>query len=366
MKSKHLFLIALCLLALFTACQQEELKEVSPQVGTPLPELNVEMPQLKAPTIVRMSEEEMQAWESQVGEARDVHAHVREAKKAHSSNARQSGEGSYENPNNNPCDIDEESLRILFIGNSHTANYGIDLPRLFEDFAVHNGQDISSVQTAAVNGFTLAQHLNYGPTLSKVNQGDWDYVILQENSWILTTNHPQFANSVNSFVNLIDNNSPDAKVLLYQIAPPYDHNGSTYNNLYNDWNILFPTVANNYSHVYVVNAARAYEAAYNGMFGYVANNPDWLRYDSQFDFHPASTGGFLVAATFYAAIFRGKPCIPTNMYFYLGYGNFGYDPVVNNVDEFHIMVQIGFLAELTIHDRRGKCISYPVGVYPCP
>jgi hypothetical protein len=63
------------------------------------------------------------------------------------------------NPTNNPCDHDEKNLRILFIGNSFTANYSTDIPQMFLDLATHNGQSISTVASRAALGFTLANHL---------------------------------------------------------------------------------------------------------------------------------------------------------------------------------------------------------------
>ena len=326
MKIKHFFLLFSFLLLILTACQENEMEEVNQDV-------------LKHAELVDIPE----------GERGDV----REP-----------------NPDNNPCDVDETDLRILFIGNSHTDNYTVDLAQLFEDLAVHNMQDVDLVDVAAVNGFTLANHLSYAPTMNKVNQGNWDYVILQENSGYLSQgNYAGFGASVNSFVNILANGSPDVKIVLYQVVPPWHHNSTTYSNLFTTWNSVFANIANNYSHMYVCNIGRAFTNAYNGNFGYNVNNPDYLRYDATFSFHYANAGSFLTAVAFYAAIFNNKPCLPTSMYFYQGPG-FGYSPVASYVDQYHKLAQIGYMVgRYSVHPSFGvghKCnFSYPTGGYPC-
>ena len=213
---------------------------------------------------------------------------------------------------------------------------------------------------------TLANHLNYGPTLNLVNQGNWDYVILQENSGYLANGGTSgFTASVNSFVNLIDNNSPDARILLYQVVPPTADNTSNYTNLQNNWNTLFSNIANNYSQVSVCNIGQAFTNAYNGQFGYIPLSPDQLRYGFSYGYHFYNSGGFLAAVTFYANIFNNKPCIPGAMTFIQGTAS-----VTGNVPQFDRLAQIGYMvgryATHAIANTPEECrFSYGVGQYPC-
>jgi hypothetical protein len=321
MKIRFSLFLPLLLVLLFSACQQENIQEIQSEV---LPE-SIQGPALKE-------------------------------------------KGG--NPDNNPCDVDEDNLRILFIGNSFTNNYSTDLPQLFQELAFFNYQDISQISESAENGFTLADHFTYGLTVNLVNQGNWDYVILQENSGYLANGGSGgFANSVNNFVNLIGNNSSNAKILLFQVVPPVAHTNANYNALQNSWNTLFANVASNHSNVYVCNVGQAFTNAYNGAAGYNVVSPDELRLGASGGYHFWNSGGFLAAVTFYAAIFRNKPCIPNGMTFVNNTGNQISIPVATAVPQYHSLAQIGYLeGQYAVHSITvaPTCrFSYGRGDYPC-
>jgi len=321
MKTKY-FLISIFLsFTFFTACQQEELGEISQDVK----QNSIEVDQLKE---------------------------------------------SPSNPNNNPCDVDELNLRILFIGNSFTANFTTDIPIMFEELAIENGQSISTIAKSAQLGLTLANHLSNSTTLNLVNQGNWDYVILQENSGYLANgNTTGFTNSVNSFVNLIDNNSPEARILLFQVVPPVGHTSIQYTILHNQWNTLFDNVANSHSNVYVANIGQVFTNAYTGSFafGYSVTSPDELRFPQSGGYHFFNSGGFLAAVTFYSVIFANKPCLPDNMTFFLPPGQLGIAQVSVAVPQFDAVAQIGYqVGRYAVHMANKRCrFSYGKGDYPC-
>ena len=273
------------------------------------------------------------------------------------------------NPNNNPCDLDQMNLRVLFIGNSFTANFSTDIPQMFKELAQFNNQSISVVATSAANGFTLQNHLAYTPTLNLVNQGNWDYVILQENSGFLANGGGAgFTNSVNSFVTLINNSSSSAKIILFQVVPPVVYSQPAYNTLQSSWNTLFSNVAANYNNVFVCNIGQAFTDAYSGAWGHVPanpesfSNPNSLRLPNN-GFHFHNAGGFLSAVSIYAMIFRNKPCIPPTMTFINGPGS-----VATFVPQFDILTHIGYFNSwMAIHGEVPlECqFIWGIGVYPC-
>ncbi|MCK5846440.1 MAG: PKD domain-containing protein, partial [Bacteroidales bacterium] len=69
--------------------------------------------------------------------------------------------------------------RVLFIGNSLTGSN--NLPNQFNLLAQSTGKLIY-VEDATAGGATLQNHLNNSSTISKIQQGNWDYVVLQEQS----------------------------------------------------------------------------------------------------------------------------------------------------------------------------------------
>lgn len=72
-------------------------------------------------------------------------------------------------------------FRVLFIGNSYT--YANDLPNLIATLA-HAAEDRPAFvyDTQLVGGATLQEHWNQGIALTKIRQGNWDFVVLQEQS----------------------------------------------------------------------------------------------------------------------------------------------------------------------------------------
>lgn len=70
---------------------------------------------------------------------------------------------------------DSDEIRVLFIGNSHSA----PIPRLLTKlFRKQQPQTKTRIQTARSFGF-LADHASVPATLELINSGDWDFVVLQ-------------------------------------------------------------------------------------------------------------------------------------------------------------------------------------------
>ncbi len=78
-----------------------------------------------------------------------------------------------------PSRAQDDTTRILFIGNSHT--YMNDVPRLVANLAASGGHPVTTAMSAP-GGYTLLQHTTYQPSLDLIAQGGWDYVSLQEQS----------------------------------------------------------------------------------------------------------------------------------------------------------------------------------------
>jgi len=77
------------------------------------------------------------------------------------------------------CCYSQEAKRVLFLGNSYT--YYNDLPQLVEDVALSAG-DIIVKDIHTPGGYTLELHSVNTGTHIKIKSGDWDFVVLQEQS----------------------------------------------------------------------------------------------------------------------------------------------------------------------------------------
>jgi len=79
-----------------------------------------------------------------------------------------------------------DSLRVLFIGNSHT--YVNDLPGLFRGLSEAGGRPVLT-DASTFGGYSLEDHTGNQTTLDKIAQDSWDYVALQEQSVIPTIHY---------------------------------------------------------------------------------------------------------------------------------------------------------------------------------
>jgi hypothetical protein len=80
----------------------------------------------------------------------------------------------------------DDSLRVLFIGNSHT--YVNDLPGLFLGLSKAGGKTVRT-DASTFGGYSLEDHTHTQTTLDKIAQNSWSFVVLQEQSVIPTIHY---------------------------------------------------------------------------------------------------------------------------------------------------------------------------------
>ncbi len=75
----------------------------------------------------------------------------------------------------------ENEKRVLFIGNSYI--YFNDMPKVLKKLSMSAGSTVKIETEEVTNGgFTLEKHWKSGKALKAIKNGNWDYVILQEQS----------------------------------------------------------------------------------------------------------------------------------------------------------------------------------------
>lgn len=109
-----------------------------------------------------------------------------------------------------------QSARILFIGNSYT---GVnDLPETTRQLALSLGEALV-VASSAPGGYTFQQHSTSPATLGLIDQGNWDFVVLQEQSQLPSFPPSQVASDCLPYAaDLVDSiraHSPCAEPVFY-------------------------------------------------------------------------------------------------------------------------------------------------------
>jgi hypothetical protein len=201
---------------------------------------------------------------------------------------------------------DSEPLNILFLGNSFT-NQG-SIPDVVEAVASSVGWASPNVINGAVNGQSLSYHRSSSSSLGLVDQGNWDYVVLQEYSTGPTDSagNPQgFKEDVAWFYDRIKQSSPDATIVLYETwARHPDH--SIYPDTFDDFSDMqsqlrfhYNDAADNYvpsnSDIVVARAGDAWEQHLN------EDNP--LRLHASDDYHANTFGQYLSGLMIYSSIY---------------------------------------------------------------
>ncbi|MBR5253505.1 MAG: T9SS type A sorting domain-containing protein [Bacteroidales bacterium] len=194
----------------------------------------------------------------------------------------------------------QEIKKVLFIGNSYT--HVNDLPTLVRNLSLSMGEEISceSITPGGARFMTHAQNSN---VISKLQEGNWDFVVLQGQSQEVAFPDGQFFDEVYPYARELDSLAkvfnPDVKVLFYmtwgyrygdqvncQYYPPF----CTYESMSLRLKTNYCLMANDFSSwVSPVGAAWSYS---------IANKPELVLHSSD-NSHPSIQGSYLAACCFY-------------------------------------------------------------------
>jgi PKD repeat protein len=109
----------------------------------------------------------------------------------------------------------QDTLSVLFIGNSYTS-YN-NLPLLVKNLSTSAGKTLN-IDSNMPGGYLMSSHAADGTTLSKISMGNWDYVILQEQSQIPTIDYYRYNDMYPAMIDLkalIKLYNPCAKIITY-------------------------------------------------------------------------------------------------------------------------------------------------------
>jgi PKD repeat protein len=109
----------------------------------------------------------------------------------------------------------QDTLSVLFLGNSYTS--ANNLPQLVKNLTNSAGKTLL-VDANIPGGFTISGHLNDATSLNKIRQGNWDYIVIQEQSQIPSIDFYRYNDMCPSLMQLkdtIDHYSPCAKIITY-------------------------------------------------------------------------------------------------------------------------------------------------------
>lgn len=192
--------------------------------------------------------------------------------------------------NHNP----DDQIKILFIGNSYT--FYNDLPRIFSELMASDGYNVVVGQETQ-GGWSLSNHYNSSGTTANIKFGNWDYVVLQEQSVVNNPATSMFP-AVRSIDELIRRNGGDTILFM-----TWGRRDGLPNSGHPDFASMQSQIEQNYMDIgkelglTVAPVGKAWELAYK----FDSNLPLWHEDGS----HPSPSGTYLAACVFYT-ILSGK------------------------------------------------------------
>ena len=197
-----------------------------------------------------------------------------------------------------------QTSKVLFIGNSYT--YVNNLPELISSMMSSAGENMD-YQMSASGGCTFQQHCTVSS--SYIQQGSWDYVVLQEQSQLPSFPETQFMLEsypyAASLCSMIRDYSPDVKIVFYmtwgrkngdQQNCPYYPPVCTYQGMDSLLNLRYMMMAEDNN---------AWVSPVGAVWHYIRDfYPDFELYQAD-ESHPSYLGSYAAACCFYT-MFTGR------------------------------------------------------------
>ncbi len=202
----------------------------------------------------------------------------------------------------------QQTKHVLFLGNSYT---GVNnLPQMVANLALSLG-DTLIFDSNTPGGYTFQGHSTNATSQSKIAQGGWDYVVLQEQSQLPSFPYSQFATASLPYAITLAQQIRAAdsctKPLFYMTWGR--KNGDQSNCASNPIVCTYAGMQHELRARYLLMAdtTNAEVAPVGAVWRDVrANNPNIELYQTD-ESHPSLEGSYLAACTFYASIFHKSP-----------------------------------------------------------
>ena len=202
----------------------------------------------------------------------------------------------------------QELKRALFLGNSYTA-YN-NLPQLTADVALSAG-DTLVVASSNPGGYTFENHLNNAISMNLVTQGDWDFVVLQQQSQMPAFPITQVETETFPFATQLNDSilahSPCAETVFYMT---WGRENGDQQNCANwppvcTYEGMDDLLRERYMMMAEMNEGIV--SPVSVVWRYLRENHPEIELFASDGSHPSPTGSYAAAVCFYTAFFRKSP-----------------------------------------------------------
>jgi hypothetical protein len=195
-------------------------------------------------------------------------------------------------------------VNVLFIGNSFTLMNS--MPVMVQKLATSKNINANVVMSAKGN-HTFKMHSERADMYTDIKKATWDYVVLQGFSRELSYGNEHIDTAVipyfQKIVDTLRQNNPCVKILLY-MTWGYE-NGYSYMNEIGTYEEMSASIESGYRYL-----AEKYDFPIvpvgNVWMQVRKQHPDYGLYQPD-EFHPTKIGSYIVASSFFSAIFQTSP-----------------------------------------------------------
>ncbi len=202
--------------------------------------------------------------------------------------------------------------RALFLGNSYT--YANNLPQMVADAAISTG-DTLLFDSNTPGSYTLKMHSTNAASLAKIAAGNWDYVVLQEQSQLPSLPDENVAVEVFPYARLLDslintqNFSPETAFYMTwgrkngdaTICPQWPP-VCTYEGMDSLLNLRYRMMAD---------SNNAIVSPVGAVWKFIRESFPQIELYQADGSHPSVAGSYAAACSFYTAFFRKDPTFIT-------------------------------------------------------
>jgi hypothetical protein len=209
----------------------------------------------------------------------------------------------------------QNSKNVLFLGNSYT--YYNNLPQMLTDLARSTG-DTMTFDSNTPGGYTFQGHSTNTTSLAKIAAGNWDFVVLQEQSQLPSFPDNQVETSVFPYARILDSlinlNNNCAETVFYMTW------GRKFGDASNCANFApLCTYEGMDSMLYLrymmmADSNDAIVSPVGAVWRSLRQNYPLIDLYQSDNSHPSLAGSYAAACSFYATIFRKDPTLITNNY----------------------------------------------------
>lgn len=205
-----------------------------------------------------------------------------------------------------------EEKKVLFLGNSYTSFN--NLPNMIANMASSVGDNLNwDAETSG--GYYLSDHLNAATAVNKIESGDWDYVVLQDQSQVMslpTYQLPFTFNIVAELDSLINHYNPCTETMFY-MTWGRKNGDSLFYQVYSPWyeeptyEFMDSLIHARYMQLSVMHNAEV--SPVGAVWRYIRENHPSIELYHPDGSHPSLAGSYAAACCFYTALFRNDPTL---------------------------------------------------------